>query len=115
EYVVNDMINPYKNPLKTANATMIYTGILRGYFPIKPLIKPIRAQETTCHTVQIPIPSSIFDKNVVNNASMMAAAGPSRSPQMIISDVTGCMLGRNANTLLPTTASEASKASKVSL
>jgi hypothetical protein len=46
-------------------------------------------QDTTCQIVQIPIPSSIFDKKVDRKVRNIAATGPRMMPQMIIIDVIG--------------------------
>ena len=94
---------------------MTVIGIFFGIMPIHPLNKPIAIHEMTCQTVQIPIPSNILDKNVVNIANIIAATGPRNKPQIITIEVTGCTLGRNAKAYLPTTASAASNANNVSL
>src|SRR5699024_2719088 len=82
---------------------------------MKPLITPINPQETICHTVQTPIPNMILDKKVVKMASKIAEIGPSMSPQIMMSDVTGLTLGKKTNKARPTTASVASKANTVNL
>lgn len=68
---------------------MTAVGVFRGIMPINPLSNPIIPHETTCQTVQIPIPSNILDKNVVSIAKIIAAIGPRSKPHIIMIDVTG--------------------------
>ena len=84
-----------------------YIGISLLNLPIQPLIKPIIPQAMICHIVHIPIPNSIFDKNVTNMANKIAEKGPKNIPQIIIIDVTGWTFGKNVNTYLPITPSAA--------
>lgn len=109
------MTKPYRKPLNMEKITITQIGIFLGYFPSTPLNNPINPQDTICQTVHTPIPKSILDKKVVKIARRIAASGPSNNPQIIISDVTGCTLGRKAKTYLPTTASAARRARRVIL
>src|SRR5690625_1828681 len=94
---------------------MIYNGILWNNLPIIPLIIPINPQDNTCQIVHIPIPKNIFDKNVTTIDNKNAEQGPRIIPQIIISAVTGCTFGKNANNERTTTDNAAKIASKVSL
>ncbi len=92
-----------------------YKGTFLKNFPIRPLMTPIIPHEIICQTLQIPMPRIIFDKKVVNIASITAAPGPRISPQVIMIAVTGWTFGMNTNKDLPTTASAANNASNVIL
>lgn len=63
--------------------------------PIIPAIKPIKHHEIICQTVQIPIPSSMFERNTTNTLKITDDTGPRKIPVKIITAVIGCTLGKN--------------------
>ncbi|GAQ17483.1 iron only hydrogenase large subunit, C-terminal domain containing protein [Oceanobacillus picturae] len=65
------------------------SGALINCFLRSPLTKPMSPQDINCQMAQIPIPRSILERKVTNIVRIIAEAGPSIKPHIMISAVTG--------------------------